>query len=105
MAGGAFSGVARMGGKMVSSVSSFIIGLAVLAFTAVALTVVVPYAALMAWHHDDMQTGADQATRFVKAEYRIGGAAWQGGTAVTADGFREGQAMTDKSLAKLPNEG
>lgn len=88
----------RMGTAMFSSITSFFIGIVVLLVALFVTAVGLPYAGLMIWHRDNVQVGVDKATRFVKAEYRIAGAAWEGGTEVTADGFREGQTMTQKSL-------
>lgn len=88
----------RLGGKMFSSVSSFFIGLGVLFISAVAVAVILPYAGFMGWHHDNLQVGADKATALVLWEFQVVGAAYEGGTNVTASGFRDGQKITQKSL-------
>ena len=105
MAGGVVHRALGMGGKMFASVSNFVIGIMVLALSGIATLVILPYVGFMAWHHNDLQTGVNKATSFVLWEARVVGAGYEGGTAVTVEGFRDGQAMTQESLGNLPDQG
>ena len=103
-ASGAIGKAMSAGSSMFSSVSSFFVGVLVLAAMAVGTFVVVPYVGFMAWHHDDLQTGVDKATSMVIWEANVVGASYEGATEVTTEGFRDGQAMTQQSLGNSDSD-
>lgn len=98
-AASASAGAVKMVGGGVQWAANNIVAAVFLVVGVVALINVTPYAVCMLWYHDRPQVGVNKATEFVKATWTIAGAGYESKD-VVSEGFNEGQAMTQKSLAK-----
>jgi hypothetical protein len=98
-AGAAGFGAVRQVGGLFKWAGEHIVSTALLIGALFVVANMTPYAVMMVIYHDTPQVGVDKATHFIKFVYTVGGAGYES-KAVIVDGFKEGQVMTQESLAK-----